>query len=1620
MSAPKRSRLRRWTWRLVVAAVVLRVLLALFLVPLLGFFAGFAGLRLELGSASLSLLGASLRLEQVAVHAADAPTAPPLLLAKALAVDLAAFELLRGRVVVDDAELAGAELQLRREADGALRLPRAWLEPAAVHIAAPPSAPAAATTPVRFDLPFALASVRLHDVRLRFDDRVPGQARLYEGTVDVRVRDVGVDDRTGEVAVRLHSPRWFDDAWVTLTTKATPTALDLQLDGALTGVRPAGLPLPPDVAAAFADVRTVAVTLHGTGTGATVPATPRQPALAFGLQLEVLADEQSRARLEASLGPSRAVADTVELPLQVTFSAPELLRSLSLRDAALTLGGAGTAVRGSLDVAGLRPVRLLPALAARGLAWPAAGLDAALRFDAELGDAITAELADVQLAGGDERFALAAVRVRDLRHGPDGINLAEVALDGPQLSLLRTEDGALGLAGLRFRAPTPAVPEGPGATAAPFVAPSWPRLRIGHASWRGALLQFTDASMSPPATLALGDTRLQLDALTLGAVAPPGRFVLSTSLTDAIGALRLEAELTPSEDLLRSTLQLTGDGITARALTPWLAAAGLAPTLQDGSLRLLAEASVQCTPTGMLVRTNVSNVALVDGEQPLLRVRSLRGDGLRLDAEGLDLGDWRLGEPFVAFVQNDDATLALLGLCTLPSPAPPSGPVTTTSPAPTPTIPAGNANAPTAPGPNPPSLRHGALAIERGSVQLRMPGRSEPLQLQFDTSVGRSADVGASLPVTATVQVAGIVRTLRLRADIAPGPSWRVRGEVDAEGLRGDELAGLLPADVRCTLHDGAFHATIEAMAMPSGDGASDDGLRCELGAVRLLDRGEELFALDQLTLPMPSLGRDRVHLGQLAARGLRGLCTVTDDGTHVAGLLLLAPSAGGSAPPAPTPTPAEPAGVAAAPTPAPPAPTSVRLPLLRLDGASFELERLVVRDRRNVDGEPLMLTGALRAEPFTARLDGPSPLRLQLTAAAAPLCRAFAAELSIEPYAVAPTIDGTLRLAGVAPKRLVAVLPSLAAHMQGTADDLAATATLHARLDLKRRDGRMLDLGRAIAGELSLVDITVVDRSGGGANERTLAKIGEVDVVLRAFDPVTGDLLLRAVHVDDVQLAATRTVDGLELLGLRLAATPPPAAANPPAAKARPTARATPSEFAIDDLQVAGLSIDLRDETTSPPTHLPFADIELELERFTTRGFREPLPWQFRAAIRGGPVALEKRVVRSSLLSGLVGSAGAAVLGRSDQHETEQRPLVDEIRVRGELQLFPAPIGRIVTDITALELPAFRGLAKVAGVELTDGLLDHGSTLVLRGDDGLDLESSTVMTWLSLREPPGGPISTYLRLPAPLDTVLFLLRNDADEQRLPLRVRIAGHAANRGEVAQAAVDALVAVIADAVASAGKRAGGMLTGAIGLGGDNKVPDLTAQWPFAAGDPLPATAGAAALLAVLRADPTLELVLVHELGDGDLARAATLASPPPAAIRATIASLRQRRLELLDQRARLAPAVVAAYDAGKAHEARSSQQQLARLDLELGELERSLDQALGMLGDDSPRQQRRRAAAAAMALGQKRLAAVVAALRQAAPELPAAQIQVRRPRGVPVADLPQGGVVRAMLRRRTAG
>lgn len=1611
MSAPRQTRSwwRRWLWRLLIAAVVGRVLLALFLEPLLRFSASFAGLDLQVGAAHLSLLGTSFRAEAVVVRAVDTPEAPPLFVAKALAADLDAMALLGGRLVVVDAEVSGAEVQLRREGDGRLLLPREWLEPAPV-AALPDAPPTGERAPLRFDLPFVVHSARLHDVRLRFDDRHAKE--LYEGIVDLRVTELGEPGQQGRLELRLHSPRWFDDAWLTATTATRADHFELAWEGAISGVRPHRLPLPPDVQEALADLRTLALRLQGKASGDVRSSAPRTPELAGELHFELLGDETQRFGLDATLGPSEAGASGPRTPFALTLQAPGHLRAGSVQDGEFTFGEAGVEASFRLQLDGITPGRFTEPLAHRGVTWPEGGLDLGGTFVLDAGTSTSLELRGLELRGGGEALRLPRLRVQDLRQNGGELAIGDVLLEGPELTAARAADGTLQVCGLRLGPATaPASPAVAAADDAPAPLAAWPSLRLGQLRWQGAMVRFTDATVAPAGQLELRDVQLRADALAFGCAAPPGRLELRLGLVDTIDAVRLEATLRPSRDALQADLQLTADGVTLAALAPWLAEAGLAPELRDGSLRSAFDVQVVRAESGLTITANVANLALLDGERALLRVRNGSGEQLQVGPAGLHLGSWRLGEPFASVRTDADGTVHGLGLRTLATAQATSNPAAS---APATATPAAakppQATATTAARSQP--LRHGPLRLERAAVELTVAGREQPLLLQLDAEVGAATGGPTPIPLSATIRFAGAVRELAARGSFTPGADWQLALTLDGSGLDGRGLHGLLPPHLRCTLADGSLHAALDARAQEAGFVAA-------LRALRLVDRGEELLAVDTVDLPVLELGRDRLRLGELRVAGVRGLATFTDDGLHLGGLQFGEAAAAAPAAAANQATASDPTPAAAAP---PARSERPRLPIVHLDGASLALERFVLRDRRGGDGEPLPLQATLTLARWRPEPGRSAPLGVRLEASAPPLCRSFVLDGTLDPYVLQPTFDATLTAAGLAPKALARWSPHLGERIEGLVDDVSFQATLHARLDLKRRDPLEFDPTRAFAGEFALLDTVLLDTATG----QPLAKVGALDVTLRAFDPTSGDLLLRSVHVDDVVIAAARTHAGLELLGVRLrpapaaasdATTAGPAAAEPSPAPATEPARPA-AEFAIDHLAVQGVSVTLRDATTEPPSDLPFADAEFELDGFTTRGLYEVHPFRFRAAVRGGPVSLEQRVLRSSLLSGLVGSAGAAVLGGSNQHTMEQRPLLDEARVRGELQLFPKPIGTIQVDVGGFELQALRGLAKASGVELTDGLVDHSSSFVLRGEDGIDLASSTVFTWLSLREPPGGPISTYLRLPAPLDTVLFLLRNEADEQRIPLHVTLPGQRSGAGALTQAIVDALVAVLADAVASAAGRAGGMLTGAIGLGGSTGVPDVSTAWTFAPGDPEARPADLAPLLAAVVGDPTLEIVLIHELGRADEARANQLANPEPAELQQTVRTLRDRQQELLRQRTPLAERVAASYATGQVQDARSLWTELAVLDRQLGELGRTLDQALDMSAGDTQRLQKRRTQAAAVALGERRLQAVRDALRRAAPDLPDARIQARRARAV-VADGDDAGRVRAMLRRRAA-
>jgi hypothetical protein len=1586
-TAPTRRprRWRRWLWRLALGAVVARLLLAVFLPQLIAAGAGFAGLRATMRSASLSLLGVSLRLEDLELRSVDHPDAPPLLTAQDLVADLSLRQLLRGELLLVDAALGGATITVQRTAAGELLLPKAWTATNASVIAVPPAEPG----PISFALPLRIGSARLHDVELRWQDLGRTPAIDERCTIDVDARELGHPGHPGQLTVRLHSPRWFDELW--LHADAITEAQRLQLDwrAAVRGVRPAGLPLDAELSASLAFADALGADLRGQVTGAIAPASPRQAVFQGELDLDLRGDGTDLLTLHAEAGPSTTTAAGPQLPFRLAMRAPGLVQQLALSGGELQLGPAPS-VRGELRGTGVTLAHLRPLLASRGLELPAGGLRAQLGFDAEFGERLSLQLRDLELAHGDERLALAALHVRELQANDTGLAIDSIELQRPQLALQRTAAGGFYCAGITFTPAAAAPAPAPTQAQAPATAPRLPRLRLGSLALLDGTFVFTDRTRPEPAVLTLSSCTLRGDALTIGQDAPPGRFTLQARLDDAIEQLQLEATIAAKAQQLVIELQAQATAMTLQSLQPWLQPAGLEPRLANGSLTLVAGTTITESPAGLEVELQLANLRYRAGDELRLGVRAITGTGLRLGTDRFELGSWRIDEPFLDVLRTADGGFELLGLA-LPPAAPP-GPG---APAPDRTAPTEQPEAEPAA-----ALAHGPLRLQGGVVQLR-DADAAPLRLGFDGELEAHADAGPQA-FTAALRLDGAVDRAQLRGTLQQVPV-ALTGELELQGLRGQGLQRFLPPHVRCTLVDGAAQAKLQLQRAPF----PGTGLQLQLDSVQLRDRDQELVGFDQLRLDAPALGADRIHIAALVGTGLRGQVTFGDDGLHVPGFLLTARAE----PRAPAPPPADPN----APLPHRP---PVRIPLLQVDLVDVTTAALVLRDRRGGDGEPLQLTGRLFASPWAPTLDrdDPEPARLQLVGTALPLCRELRSELQLHLYDLAPSFELQFAATGIDFTAVPKLVPALAA-TTGTTAAASLRGQLHGRLDLKRRDPRAFDPQRAFAGELLLEDVELRD----DAHDRSLASLGSLDVIARAIDPRTGDTLLRAIDIDRPQFVVDRTADGAyELFGLRLPAPPPAIATGDAAAAPSPAPAALPTtarpEFAVDRLLLQGGAMQFTDHTTTPPTPLPLADCDFELLRFSTRAFTEPRPLRLRASLRGGEVPLERRIVRSSLFAGVLASTAAAIGGDTDAHQIESRPAVGEVTLRGELVLAPYPTGEVIAEVLGLELPLLRGFAKQGGVDIADGLVDQRTTVQMNGAEGVTIDSRTVFSWLSISEPPGGPISTYLRLPAPLDSVLFLLRNDADEHRIPVHLEIPSRGMSSGAILHAAAEAVIKVLAAAVTSAAGRTTGVLTGALGLSG-GAVSTASGAQTFAAGDPLPEAGDLQPVVEALAADPTLDVVLTHEVGAADLVRARALATPEPAQIAARVEALRQQRQLLLIQRQPLAAELQALYAGAKPPAALALQAQLLAHDDRLGELERTLDQALAMLASDDPRARQRRTQAALQAIAASRLDAVAHELRTALPDLAADRIVRRLGRAVPTAGLDGGGRIAAAVRRR---
>jgi len=1639
---PKRRFLWRWTRRLLITAVALRILLWLFLQPLADFGAGFAGLSVSWRSASLSLVGLSLTIDDLVVRDVDdAGDGPPLLAAKSLSADLSMRQLLQGNLSVVDVGIAGARVTLHQEADGALRLPKSWTAQAPV--ATPePEDEADDDAPLDFRLPVAVSSTRLHDLQLDVIDHATEPPTRHTGKLDIDVADLGYTDRSGKVLVRLHAPAYCDELYLQANVHAEQQLAKADWHASVRGFRPHQWQLPREVMDSIDGAHVVDVRLDGRVQAEVLPEAPKVPALRGDCELRVALDGIERTSLDCEFGPTAVGGGAARTPFAMTFHCDRLVEALKLADGELAFHDGRTSLTAELVAERLTLARIRPMLEASGLQLPTDGVDLRAHLDTEFGESFSLDFGRLSVASdGDELLSLTRVAVRDLRTVDATLAIGDVEVVGPELPIVKHADGSLTVAGLRLSPPAAAAPAanaeeqpGAGSNDAPSdAAIALPQVRLGALRWSGARVTLLDRSTTPETSLSLDDVDVRADAIALGCDAPPGRLVATARLPGVGERLSAELQLQPRTDGLVAELQVALGGLTLQALAPMLAQLGIDSELTAGAFAFACRADVGIGDDGLRCDVDLRNLRFVDGDTTWCKLRAVEGRGVRVSADGeLHAGTWTVTEPYVHVRKDAQGRLHAMGL-QLGAAAP----ATATDVASKPDESLRRRRRPDdaprrrLPDTTSPLLQHGPIELQGAVLAWRDEARTQrTLQLGLDAGIGANDASGAPIPLHLSLQLDRAMRSFDVDGALTMSPTrTQLDATLDAAGIDGGELQAFLPEGVSCSLRDGALHAKVTA-DVRSGEQAS---LTADLSGVQLRNGDQELFAVDHLSIDAPTTSPE-VHVRALTLAGARALVTLTEQQLFVPGFALAT-----AAPPAAEPATATPTGderegdeAPAAPQPAPPsAGAPLMLPKLRLDAVSLQLERLEFRDRRGEDRAPLVLqANAKLAKPWTGnpRKDVATPLQIDVDGACEPLGAKLLATLKLSPFELSPTIDLDCRIEGFDTRRLQEVMPALAEQLRGDAAALELRASLHAELDLHRRDPARFDFSRPFGGELVVDDVQVRD----AATDRTFASVRSIDAVLRAVDPRSGAVLLRSLDIDEPVVNARVEADGLHAFGFVLPHAE--AADGEPAPAAGSDAKVTPpvaknadpgdGEFAVDHLRVLGVNFDFRDETTTPPTHLRLVDTDLELNRFSTRALVEPRPLSFTAAIRGGDIELERRIIRSSVLTGFVASAADALTGGADEHDMVQRPLVDQITAQGQVQLFPVAKGRVQLAVQALELAAFRGLAKQGGVDLADGVYDARMAVELRGHDGVDIHSRHVLTWLQLSEPPDGPITTYLRLPAPLPTVLFLLRNNDGEIQLPLNVTAPAEGLSAGEIAELAVEKLVQIIGRAVGSAGTRIVTSFTDPL-LGGGNSVPDLHAEFAFEAGAPLPdeldeGAAGAfAELVEALADDETLSVVLLHELGAGDQPHAAELATPAADVIEATVDRLQQERRELEDERAPLANDVIALYAAGKSQEAIRRHAQLQAIDTHLGELETALREALDMLGGDNERRARRRSRAVAQALAEARLDAVTQHILARNKDLDASRVERRPGRGLPVDGVEGGGRVRLALRRRTA-
>jgi hypothetical protein len=884
---------------------------------------------------------------------------------------------------------------------------------------------------------------------------------------------------------------------------------------------------------------------------------------------------------------------------------------------------AAPAFSASLTTLHLSPAALAPYLAK-------VGLEPALedgRLEARLGftghphestlDAIHMGVEKLALTSRDGELAgLDRLDLQGGAVGPGRFELGAVAVDGPRGRVSRLASGATEAFGLRFLggalggAGVP--PARPRAGETPTRPESAPYVHWGEVTLTRGALALDDATAEPAVRLRVSrlDASLgerHLDHEDLGGAPPldrPAPFKLHAEVEDAVGALDLVGGLVPSTRAPVLFGDLHGQGVTLRALAPYLAPAGLAPDLSQGEFRARVEASAligDATRARFLVRDVVGS----DGQTELV---GLDRGGLGLDLDSaqhrLTLGGAALDRPRVLVTRSAEGTVSVLGLRFVPGkPAA----VTTGTPL---------------------AVYLDGAKVEDLSVRFRDDREGATLDLskgRVEVAPLRLGAGASAAPFTLHAEVAGVGSLDAAGGVRLDAAAPLVSATLTLRHLRGKPLDPYVRDVGRILLEDGALDTSLLLAKQPVPEGGSlFEGV---LSNLELREGERRLLAWRALHVEVPRAAGDAYLVDELALGGLEGQIRRFADGRlQVAGLELVPRAKKDEV--APTSSEDD--------TALPP------LPRVEVKNLGLEATRIEIEDGDAPGTPPFVIQDLQVSQPFPFLLshDGRASAFLALVGSfgVKDVLGKAQARLQLIPFDSEPHAALELELDGFSGPAFVERVPALKPRVDASALT-QGSLRLYATFDLRNRKRLDAILANPRATPLSF-DASIADLDVHATPDGpTLLGFDELHVDMTGWNLATGEARLRAVELANPRGRLRAEPGGLRFLDTVWKTGPATEATSEPDAPG--------PEVRIDRIAITDGELLFEDGTVNPEFSLPFGGLEAELTGFTSRALREKRTLRATLAARSGAVFDELNAHTTfTLFPELDGDADARLLG--------------------------------------------------------------------------------------------------------------------------------------------------------------------------------------------------------------------------------------------------------------------------------------------------------------------------------------------------------------------------------------